>query len=175
MALRRVGGRAPSSRAAARPDPRRRHVRPAEVQAVGADIALDPETVEALRHHQDVQLLERDLAGPAYADQDLVFCDELGAPIHPQRLTEWFGKRRKAAGVPVGTLHVLRHTCATIALTEGIPLHVVAARIGDDAKTVLATYAHLLPHSDSEAAAVVAAAIVDKPLTSDEPEPVEAP
>ena len=67
---------------------------------------------------------------------------------------------RKAAGIPVGTLHTcLRHTHATIALTEGIPLHVVAARLGDDPKTILTTYAHLLPHSDAEAASVVAAAI----------------
>jgi hypothetical protein len=35
----------------------------------------------------------------------------------------------------------------------------VAGRLGDDPKTILSTYAHLLPHSDVEAAAVVAAAI----------------
>src|SRR5579875_663393 len=133
-------------------------------------VALDPETVDALRRHRELQRLERDLAGPGYEDQDLVFADELGRPIYPTRLGERFVRARKAAGVPVGTLHVLRHTSATIALTEGIPLHVVAARIGDDPKTVLATYAHLLPHSDAEAAAVVAAAIVDKPLTATEPE-----
>ena len=57
------------------------------------------------------------------------------------------------------------HGIHGIALTEGVPLHVVAARIGDDTKTVLATYAHLLPHSDAMAADTVAA-IVDKPLTS---------
>jgi integrase len=107
-------------------------------------------------------------AGPAYDDHDLVFCDELGAPIHPQRLTEWFSKHRKAAGIRTGTLHSLRHTAATIALTEGVPLHVVAGRLGDDARTLLGTYAHLLPHSDAMAAEVLAAAIVDKPLTSAE-------
>jgi hypothetical protein len=34
----------------------------------------------ALRHHRDTQVLERDLAGAAYDDADLVFCDELGRP-----------------------------------------------------------------------------------------------
>lgn len=138
-------------------------------------IALDPETVEALRHHRELQTLERSLAGPAYEDGALVFCDEIGRPIYPSRLGEWFLKAREAAGIPTGTLHVLRHTSATIALTEGVPLHVVAARLGDDPKTVLATYAHLLPHSDAEAAAVVASVFVDDPLTAREPEPVEAP
>jgi integrase len=133
-------------------------------------IALDPITVDALRHHRELQLLERDVAGPAYGpDLDLAFADELGRPVHPQRLTEWFARHRKAAGIPVGSLHVLRHTAATIALTNGIPLHVVAARLGDDPKTILATYAHLLPHSDAEAAAVVAEALVDTTLTNPVP------
>lgn len=136
-------------------------------------IALDPETVDALRNHRDVQQLERDVAGPAYDDQDLVFCNELGQPIYPTRLGERFVTTRKAAGLPAGTLHILRHTSATIALAEGVPLHVVAARLGDDPKTVLATYAHLLPTSDAEAAAAVAA-VVDKPLTQSESETAEA-
>ena len=46
------------------------------------------------------QLLGRDFAGDAYADRDLVFADELGKPVHPQRLTEWFRRHRKAAGGP---------------------------------------------------------------------------
>ena len=72
--------------------------------------------------------------------------------------------------VPTGSLHVLRHTHATIALTEGIPLHVVAARLGDDAKILLDTYAHLLPRSDEHAAAIVAAKLsVDRPLTESVP------
>ena len=122
-------------------------------------IALDAETVDALRQHRDAQLLERTVAGDAYADQDLVFADELGSPIHPQRLTEWFRKRRKAAGIPSGSLHVLRHTAATLALTSGVPVHIVAARLGDTPQTVLGTYAHLLPQSDEVAAERVAAAL----------------
>ena len=110
-------------------------------------IALDATTVEALEAHRAVQVLERDLAGPAYDDHDLVFCDELGRPIHPQRLTEAFARHRKAAGIPTGSLHILRHTAATLALTATppVPLHVVAGRLGDDPKTVLGTYSHLLP------------------------------
>ncbi len=99
-----------------------------------------------------------------------MFCDELGRPIYPTRLGEWFVKARNAAGLPTGSLHILRHTSATLALTATppVPLHVVAGRLGDDPKTVLATYAHLLPHSDQLAAAAVAAAIsVDKPLTGE--------
>jgi integrase len=54
-------------------------------------------------------------------------------------LTATFAHHRKAAGIPIGTLHVLRHTPATIALSEGVPLHVMAGRLGDRAETLLAT------------------------------------
>jgi integrase len=120
-------------------------------------VALDPETIRVLRGHRATQLLERDFAGEAYADRDLVFADELGGPIHPHRLTKWFARQRRNAGLSTGTLHILRHTAATLALTEGVPVHIVAARLGDDPKTVLDTYAHLLPRSDEQAAERVAA------------------
>jgi integrase len=94
-----------------------------------------------------------------------VFADALGAPILPPTASDRFLGLRKAAAIPVGTPHVLRHAHATILLGEGVPLHVVAVRLGDDPKTALSNYAHLLPHSDSEAAEVAAATLVDNPLT----------
>ena len=50
-------------------------------------------------------------------------------------------------------------TAATLALTAGVPVHIVAARIGDNPATLLSTYAHLLPQSDELAAERVAAAL----------------
>jgi len=115
-------------------------------------IKLDSETVDVLKQHRQAQELERALAGDAYEDGDLVFCNELGAPIHPQTLTEAFARHSKPAKLAEVTLHGLRHTHATHLLTESVPLHVVAARIGDRPEIVLKTYAHLLPTSDEEAA-----------------------
>ncbi len=130
-------------------------------------IALDVATVDALRRHRETQLLERSLAADAYQDRDLVFCSELGRPIRPTKLGDRFVELRRAAGLPVGTLHTLRHTHITIAPTAGVPVHVVAARAGDRPEQILSTYAHLLPHSDAEAAAAVAAAIApDVSLTT---------
>jgi integrase len=130
-------------------------------------IALDPDTVQALRDHRETQKLERAVAAEAYEDGDLVFCDELGRPIYPKLLTERFAKARKGAGISTGTLHILRHTAATLALTATppVPLHIVAGRLGDDPTTLLGTYAHLLPRSDAQAAEAVAAVLADKALT----------
>jgi integrase len=133
-------------------------------------VALDADTIKALREHRRVQELERDLAGSAYEDHDLVFCNELGGTIHPDTLSARFTKHRNDADIPSGSIHVLRHTAATLALTATppVPLHVVAGRLGDDPRTLLGTYAHLLPHSDAQAAEAVAAILADKALTNAE-------
>jgi integrase len=137
-------------------------------------ISLDAQTVAALREHRACQQLERDLAGGAYVDHDLCFADELGGPIRPQRATALCTAHRKAAGLGWGSMHTLRHTHATHLLSAGVPLHVAAARLGDDPKVLLSVYAHLLEHSD-EQAAQVAADLIDRALTKAQaPAPVAA-
>jgi hypothetical protein len=78
--------------------------------------------------------------------------------VPPQPLTEWFRHHRKGAGIPTGSLHILRHR-DHVDVDSGIPVHVAAARVGDTPATVLSTYAHLLPQSDEIAAERVAAAL----------------
>jgi integrase len=122
-------------------------------------VALDADTVAALRAHREAQLLERAFLGEGYVDRDLVFAREDGTPIYPARLSEAFGRHVADVRLPRIRLHDLRHTHATHALTSGVPVHVVAARIGDDPALVLRTYSHLLPTSDAEAVERVAALV----------------
>jgi integrase len=132
-------------------------------------ISLDPETVLQLRRHRDTQLLEQSVAGAEYNHHaDLVFASETGDAIHPQRMTERFASLRKAAGIPSGRLHVLRHTHVTISLAGDpdavppvppVPLHIVARRLGDRPEQMLKTYARFLPNSDETAAAAFASII----------------
>jgi len=93
----------------------------------------------------------------AYVDFDLIFADELGSPVNPQRLTAAFGGLRQRATVRPGRLHDVRHSCATHLLTRGTPVHIVAARLGHSSPVVtLNTYAHVLPTGDEQAANVMA-------------------
>ena len=94
-------------------------------------------------------MLERAVAGDLYQDHDLAFATALGKPLGPHALSARFLKHRRDAGLATGTLHILRHTAATLALTNGVPVHVVAARLGDRPEMVLSAYAHLLPASTS--------------------------
>jgi integrase len=54
-------------------------------------------------------------------------------------------------------LHDLRGTHSTMLLDRGMPVHTVAARIGDDPATLLRIYAKRTRKSDASAAATIAA------------------
>ena len=124
-------------------------------------VRVDAATLAVLEQHRGAQELERALAGDAYEDRDLVFCDELGRPVSPGVLTKAFAELRTAAGIRPGRLHDLRHTAATHLLTAGVPVHIVSARLGHASPTItLNTYAHVLPTSDERAARVMSAGLV---------------
>ncbi len=65
-----------------------------------------------------------------------------------------FAKLIEASGVRLIKFHGLRHTSATLALKAGVPVKVVAQRLGH-AKTDITNdiYAHALPSMQKDAAA----------------------
>ena len=59
----------------------------------------------------------------------------------------------KAAGVTWIKFHGMRHTCATLLLKAGIPVHVVSERLGHKRIQIkLDIYAHVLPLMQKETA-----------------------
>ena len=80
---------------------------------------------------------------------------------NPLSAYEWpVSKTVMAARLPRISLHGLRHTCATVALRNGTPPHVVAAILGQDVKVLLSTYAHVLAEQEDDAAATLARAFL---------------
>lgn len=137
-------------------------------------IGLGPETVSALRAHRRRQLEERMAWGEAWADSGLVFTREDGTPLHPQTLRWHLRRLAKAAGVPVIRFHDLRHCAATHALASGVPVKVVSEMLGHASTGITEdVYAHVLPHMQDSAAAVMDAVLghrADNPLTGTEAE-----
>ena len=78
----------------------------------------------------------------------------LGDPLPMTSLGQVeFDPMIRRAGVSRITFHGLRHTCATLLLKAGTPVHVVAERLGHQNVTVtLEIYAHALPSIQREAA-----------------------
>jgi integrase len=121
-------------------------------------VLLDPATVAALRSHHTRQRDERKAWGPGWSNPGgLVFTREDGSMIDPRWLTKQFTRLAKAAGLPRLSLHGLRHSYASNALRAGVPVEVVAARIGHaQVSTTLDIYVSTHEAQDVDAAERVA-------------------
>ena len=114
--------------------------------------------VQALRQHRARQEKEKQDVGSEYRDYGLVFCTPLGTPVNHDNVAKRDFKRvLKAAGLPSSsTLYSLRHSCATLLLSEGVHPKVVSERLGHaHITTTLQTYAHVLPTMQEKAIEVL--------------------
>jgi integrase len=120
-------------------------------------IALDPDTIAALRAHHTTQAAERLAAGPAWQGRDLVFTGQDGAPLHPEYVRRRFDRHLHHAGLPRIRFHDLRHTHATLALQAGVHPKVVSERLGHTTVAMtLDIYSHAIPAMQQDAAVTVA-------------------
>jgi integrase len=124
-------------------------------------VSIDSETVTILREHRARQAAERLIAGPMWTSAgDYVFTTETGGPLYPDTPTQLMPKLITAASLPKIRLHDLRHLHATTLLLSGVPVHVVAARLGHtDPAVTLRVYAHVLREQAPEVADLFAEAM----------------
>nr|WP_246232100.1 site-specific integrase [Nakamurella aerolata] len=129
-------------------------------------VSLDDATVAVLRSHQRDQRDQRFAAGPDWAAGDFVFTRGAGLPLYPdtpsQLIPKLIEQHNKTANpsLPRIRLHDLRHIHATVLLEAGVPVHVVAGRLGHaDPAITLRVYAHVLRASETKAADIFASAV----------------
>lgn len=116
-------------------------------------VSIAPTTAERLRQHRVAQLEQRLAAGSVYQDNELVFSDAIGRPIHPSTLRLAWKRITRTAGLPRLRFHDLRHASATLMLQQGIHPKVVQERLGHSTINItLDTYSHVLPSLQVDAA-----------------------
>jgi integrase len=132
-------------------------------------ITLTPKTTELLRRHKGQQAEIKMANRNIYQDFGLVFAkdwwnlrrhgDTLGHPLQSNAIGQGEFKRLIAeAGIRPIKFHGLRHTCATLLLQAGVPVHVVQERLGHKRiEVTLGVYAHVLPSMQHDAATKLAA------------------
>ena len=121
-------------------------------------IDLDERTIGVLgRWQQD----HTDWFGGLNPERGLVVRDD-GELINPQTISQAFGRAVAKTELPRLSLHGLRHTHASLLLKAGVPLKVVSERLGHSTPAfTMATYRHVLPGMQAEAAATFATLMND--------------
>jgi integrase len=135
-------------------------VRPTKRPRAKSVVSLHPDTVGALRRRRAAQAQDRLVMGagwpgPGDVSHDLVFTWADGRMIRPDTLTRIVARMSVAAGLPRLTPHGIRHSFATAALEQRVPVDVVAARLGNTTRVVQEVYRHVIHAEDREAAQVV--------------------
>lgn len=93
--------------------------------------------------------------GEAYQNLDLVICTETGTPQDPRNLIRVFKRLCKSAKVTPIRFHDIRHTHASILISEGVDIVRVAKRLGHaNPKITLGIYSHLVPNEDNDVAEI---------------------
>ena len=124
-------------------------------------MALDPQTLAALREYVEGWAEERRLLGQ---DSRLLFVWPDGGALHPDTLTALFSKHVRAAGLPRIRLHDVRHSYATAALRAKISPKIVSERLGHtNVAFTMQTYMHVIPGMDAAAADEIATLILGAP------------
>jgi integrase len=110
-------------------------------------IRLTPRAVEALESHLDRQLREMGILRDRYEDRGLLFTTSTGGLINPSNLRQRsFARLLTEAGLPHIRFHDLRHTCATLLLTQGTHPKYVQDLLGHATIAItLDTYSHVMP------------------------------
>ena len=115
-------------------------------------VSVADRVVERLRRQRLMQAEERLAAGSAYDNNDLVFANAVGKPIHPNRLREAWARIGVQAGLRL-RFHDLRHIHASLLLQQGVHPKVVSERLGHSTVAVtLDIYSHVVPSLQVEAA-----------------------
>jgi integrase len=123
-------------------------------------VALPPVCLDALRRRQETQRLERIAAGPRWSDTGYIFTTEIGTPIDPDNLQRAWRKFTDKAGLGRLRFHALRHTAATVALAEGVPLEVISRQLGHAGLAITAdVYAHVGDDAQRDAADAMQSAV----------------
>lgn len=118
-------------------------------------VELPPSMVASLEAHRLRQDEFRRQFGPDYrSDLDLIFANPVGSPLMPNSITSTVSRLCRHLGLPKGaSLHVLRHSHASLLLADGVDLATVSARLGHSSvRTTADIYSHAIRGKDHAAA-----------------------
>jgi integrase len=108
-------------------------------------VLLPELTATALIDHRDRQAAERERQGILWEEHGLVFPNTVGRPLDPHNLrSRSFFPLLARAGLPRLRFHDLRHSCATLLLSEGVHPKIVSDLLGHSQIAItLDLYSHV--------------------------------
>ncbi len=128
------------------------HIDEPKSRRSGRVVAISEDTSALLRSHRERRTAQLGRCGEALTADTQVCVRSDGRVMKPDTLTNGFKRIARQCGILDIRYHDLRHTHASILLSDGAPVHVVQARMGHASiQTTVDIYGHVLSASDVEA------------------------
>lgn len=120
-------------------------------------------TLNALKRHSERQQFARRLAGVRWQDLGHVFTTRVGTPLDQRKVLTAFKAVVAAANLEDRRFHDLRGSAATLMLMQGVDLLTISRQLGHSTiATTAASYAHVLPALQRDAANKMDALLTEK-------------
>jgi len=114
---------------------------------------LPENIIDRLKQYKAWQLEESAKLGDRWQDTDRLFTTWDGAPMSPNSPYFWLQRFLARHDLPKINVHSLRHTNATLLISQGINVRTVAGRLGhSQTSTTMDIYSHELQSADAAAA-----------------------
>lgn len=115
------------------------------------EVAIPDFVLSLLEEYRLWYETQKSIYGELWTNSDRLFVQSDGKPMHPSTISKWFVKFVKDIGLPVINFHGLRHTNATLLISQNIDVAVVAARLGHaQITTTFNFYVHpIISHNKS--------------------------
>ena len=110
-------------------------------------LAVPESILVKLKQHKKGQLENKLFFSTEYTDYDLVYCNSNGMPVSPHAFNHRFSKVLKEKGLEHMRVHDLRHTNASLMLSQGVSMKVASERLGH---TTIGITMDLYSHIDEE-------------------------
>lgn len=126
-------------------------------------ITLPDETIQLLRKYQVWQNTERLRLGEYYQNQNYLFAQDNGSPMHPDSVTDWMNKFSKRHELSHINPHAFRHTMASMLYFNGVDSVSISKRLGHaQVSTTANIYAHVMEAADRKNADILAGVFLKK-------------
>lgn len=114
-------------------------------------VSIPPYCVSLLKDYRVHQMQEQIKAGDQWNDENWVFTQWNGKPMHVNTPSHWFSKFLAKYDLPHRKFHALRHTSATLLLANGTNIKTVSSRLGHSQLSTTNIYLHSIEEADRAA------------------------
>lgn len=115
-------------------------------------VMIPPYCLDMLRAYRAKQAEIQLSLGDRWQGDNWIFTQADGKPMYPTTPTQQFSKFLKRHNLPHMKFHALRHTSATLLLSNGTNIKNVAARLGHAQLKTTNRYVHAIEEAEKEAA-----------------------